>query len=155
MNKLIIFCLQCDDETCKYTTRSLNLRLVGDSERGTVCPNYPRCNGRLVRKVYISNFSLEQCRFFFFFWSYNYYLPCIFCYGLNDVKLRMPEASLANNKDVMAITFFFFLFLDGLNNTLTNLLYFLGVECTLTSTRKQNCTSSSHTSAMCWMPYAA
>ncbi|KAF5463781.1 hypothetical protein F2P56_013914 [Juglans regia] len=42
--------MTCDDETCKYTTRSLNLRLVGDSERGTVCPNYPRCNGRLVRK---------------------------------------------------------------------------------------------------------
>ncbi|XP_044469106.1 DNA polymerase alpha catalytic subunit [Mangifera indica] len=40
----------CDDETCKFTTRSLNLRLVGDSERGTVCPNYPRCNGHLLRK---------------------------------------------------------------------------------------------------------
>lgn len=66
MNKLIVFCLQCDDETCKYTTRSLNLRLVGDSERGTVCPNYPRCNGRLVRKVYISNL-LNNAGFFFFF----------------------------------------------------------------------------------------
>ncbi|KAL2931666.1 DNA polymerase alpha catalytic subunit [Bienertia sinuspersici] len=42
---------QCDDETCKHTTRSLNLRVIGDSERGTVCPNYPRCNGRLVKKV--------------------------------------------------------------------------------------------------------
>ncbi|KAL9241573.1 hypothetical protein vseg_015671 [Gypsophila vaccaria] len=42
--------MTCDDETCKYTTRSLNLRLVGDAERGTICPNYPRCNGRLVRK---------------------------------------------------------------------------------------------------------
>ncbi|KAM7251032.1 hypothetical protein ACFE04_022915 [Oxalis oulophora] len=42
--------MTCDDETCKYTTRSLNLRLIGDSERGTVCPNYPRCNGHLVRK---------------------------------------------------------------------------------------------------------
>uniref|UniRef100_A0A803KXY4 DNA polymerase n=1 Tax=Chenopodium quinoa TaxID=63459 RepID=A0A803KXY4_CHEQI len=42
--------MTCDDETCKYTTRSLNLRVIGDSERGTVCPNYPRCNGRLVRK---------------------------------------------------------------------------------------------------------
>ncbi|KAG6729216.1 hypothetical protein I3842_01G015200 [Carya illinoinensis] len=47
--------MTCDDETCKYTTRSLNLRLLGDSERGTVCPNYPRCNGRLVRKVEASN----------------------------------------------------------------------------------------------------
>ncbi|ESW28786.1 hypothetical protein PHAVU_002G017900 [Phaseolus vulgaris] len=42
--------LMCDDETCKHTTRSISLRLVGDSERGTVCPNYPRCNGRLLRK---------------------------------------------------------------------------------------------------------
>ncbi|KAK4783867.1 hypothetical protein SAY86_018235 [Trapa natans] len=42
--------MMCDDETCKHTTRSLNLRLLGDAERGTVCPEYPRCNGRLVRK---------------------------------------------------------------------------------------------------------
>ncbi|KAK7406532.1 hypothetical protein VNO78_08159 [Psophocarpus tetragonolobus] len=42
--------LMCDDETCKHTTRSVSLRVVGDSERGTICPNYPRCNGRLVRK---------------------------------------------------------------------------------------------------------
>ncbi|KAL5715404.1 DNA-directed DNA polymerase [Ranunculus cassubicifolius] len=42
--------MTCDDETCKYTTRSLNLRVIGESERGTVCPNYPRCNGHLVRK---------------------------------------------------------------------------------------------------------
>lgn len=65
-NKLISlsvnFCFQCDDETCKYTTRSLNLRLVGDSERGTVCPNYPSCNGRLIRKVYLTNL-LERVSF--------------------------------------------------------------------------------------------
>lgn len=42
--------LMCDDETCKHTTRRINLQLVGDYERGTVCPNYPRCNGRLVRQ---------------------------------------------------------------------------------------------------------
>ncbi|GLU20032.1 hypothetical protein SLE2022_362500 [Rubroshorea leprosula] len=42
--------MMCDDESCNHTTRSLNLRLLGDSEKGTVCPNYPRCNGRLVRK---------------------------------------------------------------------------------------------------------
>ncbi|CAL0331796.1 unnamed protein product [Lupinus luteus] len=42
--------LMCDDETCKHTTRTINLRSVGDSERGTVCPNYPRCNGHLHRK---------------------------------------------------------------------------------------------------------
>ncbi|KAJ8546171.1 hypothetical protein K7X08_018754 [Anisodus acutangulus] len=40
--------MMCDDETCNYTTRSLNLRVIGDSERGTVCPNYPRCNGHLL-----------------------------------------------------------------------------------------------------------
>ncbi|XP_049382025.1 DNA polymerase alpha catalytic subunit [Solanum stenotomum] len=42
--------MMCDDETCNYTTRSLNLRVIGDSERGTVCPNYPRCNGHLLRQ---------------------------------------------------------------------------------------------------------
>ncbi|XP_077230680.1 DNA-directed DNA polymerase [Tasmannia lanceolata] len=42
--------MMCDDEMCKYTTRSLNLRVVGDSERGTICPNYPRCNGHIVRQ---------------------------------------------------------------------------------------------------------
>ncbi|XP_075498639.1 DNA polymerase alpha catalytic subunit [Primulina tabacum] len=42
--------MMCDDETCNYTTRSVNLRLLGDSERGTTCPNYPRCNGHLFRK---------------------------------------------------------------------------------------------------------
>ncbi|CAL9114496.1 unnamed protein product [Musa textilis] len=42
--------MMCDDEICKYTARSLNLRVIGDSERGTVCPNYPRCNGHLIRQ---------------------------------------------------------------------------------------------------------
>ncbi|KAK6924049.1 Zinc finger, DNA-directed DNA polymerase, family B, alpha [Dillenia turbinata] len=42
--------MMCDDESCNYTTRSMNLRVIGDSERGTVCPNYPRCSGHLVRK---------------------------------------------------------------------------------------------------------
>lgn len=54
---LLIF-VQCDDETCKHVTRGINLRLVGDSERGTVCPNYPRCNGRLIRKVYVTIFYI-------------------------------------------------------------------------------------------------
>ncbi|WOL03535.1 DNA polymerase alpha catalytic subunit [Canna indica] len=40
--------MTCDEETCKHTTRSVNLQLIGDSERGSVCPNYPRCNGRLI-----------------------------------------------------------------------------------------------------------
>ncbi|KAL6586014.1 hypothetical protein OROMI_002658 [Orobanche minor] len=38
-------------ETCKYTTRGLNIGVLGDSKRGTVCPNYPCCNGRLVRQI--------------------------------------------------------------------------------------------------------
>ncbi|KAK9096970.1 hypothetical protein Sjap_022467 [Stephania japonica] len=42
--------MTCDDETCKCTTRIPNLRVIGDSPRGTVCPNYPHCNGHLVRK---------------------------------------------------------------------------------------------------------
>ncbi|KAL6577045.1 hypothetical protein OROMI_011321 [Orobanche minor] len=42
---------QCEDETCKNTTRSLNMVVLRDSERGTVCPNYPCCNGRLVRQI--------------------------------------------------------------------------------------------------------
>lgn len=47
------FCVQqCDDESGKHTTRSPNFGLLGDSERGTVCPNYPNCNGTLLRKVY-------------------------------------------------------------------------------------------------------
>ncbi|XP_078168075.1 DNA-directed DNA polymerase [Carex rostrata] len=40
----------CDVETCKYTTRSVNLRLVGDAEKGTVCPRYPSCDGHLIRQ---------------------------------------------------------------------------------------------------------
>ncbi|KAL6570231.1 hypothetical protein OROMI_014745 [Orobanche minor] len=40
--------MTCEDETCKYTTRSLNMEVLGDSERGIICPNYPCFNGRLV-----------------------------------------------------------------------------------------------------------
>ncbi|XP_078447158.1 DNA-directed DNA polymerase [Wolffia australiana] len=42
--------MTCDEEVCRCTTRALNLRVLGDSDRGTVCPNYPRCNGRLLRQ---------------------------------------------------------------------------------------------------------
>lgn len=38
------------DESCNYTTRSVNLRILGDSEKGTTCPNYPHCDGHLIRK---------------------------------------------------------------------------------------------------------
>ncbi|XP_010558641.1 PREDICTED: DNA polymerase alpha catalytic subunit [Tarenaya hassleriana] len=41
--------MTCDDESCKLTTRCLNMRLLGSSEKGTVCPNYPHCNGTLLR----------------------------------------------------------------------------------------------------------
>ncbi|XP_024534663.1 DNA polymerase alpha catalytic subunit [Selaginella moellendorffii] len=40
----------CDDEMCNHTSRDTILRIVGDAERGAVCPNFPRCNGRLVRQ---------------------------------------------------------------------------------------------------------
>ncbi|KAL6573743.1 hypothetical protein OROHE_002202 [Orobanche hederae] len=39
------------DETCKYTTRGLNMGVLGDCKRRIVCPNYPCCNGRLVRQI--------------------------------------------------------------------------------------------------------
>nr|GEZ99701.1 DNA polymerase alpha catalytic subunit [Tanacetum cinerariifolium] len=48
----------CDDETCDYTTLSLNLQDIGDSERGTACPNYPRCNGRHVATVSLAYAAL-------------------------------------------------------------------------------------------------
>ncbi|XXG62590.1 hypothetical protein AAC387_Pa05g0917 [Persea americana] len=43
--------LKSDDEMCKYTAQNLNLSVIGDSEKGIVCPNYPRCNGRLIRQL--------------------------------------------------------------------------------------------------------
>ncbi|CAA7030946.1 unnamed protein product [Microthlaspi erraticum] len=43
--------MMCDEDSCKYTTRSPNFRLLGDCERGTVCPNYPNCNGSLLRTM--------------------------------------------------------------------------------------------------------
>ncbi|KAL6547931.1 hypothetical protein OROHE_009636 [Orobanche hederae] len=43
--------MMCEDETCKYTTRSLNMEVLGDSERGIICPNYPCFNGRLVTHI--------------------------------------------------------------------------------------------------------
>ncbi|KAJ0231656.1 DNA-directed DNA polymerase [Hirschfeldia incana] len=42
--------MMCDDESCKHTTRSPSFRLLGDRERGTVCQNYPNCDGTLKRK---------------------------------------------------------------------------------------------------------
>ncbi|MCO5579179.1 hypothetical protein L7F22_033032 [Adiantum nelumboides] len=42
--------MKCDDELCGLTTRTINLRVLGDSERGTICPNHPRCSGSLARQ---------------------------------------------------------------------------------------------------------
>ncbi|CAM8953824.1 unnamed protein product [Rhodiola kirilowii] len=55
--------MTCDEETCNYTTRALNPRVLGDSERGTVCPNYPQCNGHLLRK-YTEADLYKQLSFF-------------------------------------------------------------------------------------------
>ncbi|CAM6094151.1 unnamed protein product [Calypogeia fissa] len=40
----------CDEDSCGHIARNVSLWVVGDAERGTVCPNYPRCNGRLGRQ---------------------------------------------------------------------------------------------------------
>ncbi|KNA17466.1 hypothetical protein SOVF_079750 [Spinacia oleracea] len=75
--------MTCDDETCKYTTRSLNLRVIGDCERGTVCPNYPRCNGRLVRK-YLEVDLYKQLTYF------CHILDTVRCIQKVDDAVRLP-----------------------------------------------------------------
>ncbi|XP_008241474.1 PREDICTED: DNA polymerase alpha catalytic subunit [Prunus mume] len=75
--------MTCDDDTCKYNTRSLNLRLVGDSERGTVCPDYPRCNGRLVRK-YTEADLYKQLSFF------CHVLDTVRCIEKMEASTRLP-----------------------------------------------------------------
>ncbi|KAI5077505.1 hypothetical protein GOP47_0007329 [Adiantum capillus-veneris] len=42
--------MKCDEELCGHTSRMINLRVLGDSERGTICPNHPRCSGSLIRQ---------------------------------------------------------------------------------------------------------
>ncbi|XP_076949906.1 DNA polymerase alpha catalytic subunit-like [Bidens hawaiensis] len=84
--------MTCDDETCNYTTRSLNLRVVGDSERGTVCPNYPRCNGRLVRQ-YSEAAMYKQLSYF------CYLLDAHRCVDKVKAKFRAPV-----EKEVARIT---------------------------------------------------
>ncbi|CBI21412.3 unnamed protein product, partial [Vitis vinifera] len=81
--------MMCDDETCKHTTNSLNLRVIGDSERGTVCPNYPRCNGRLVRK-YTEADLYKQLSYF------CHVLDTVRCIEKMEVSTRIPiEKELA------------------------------------------------------------
>ncbi|KAG6424697.1 hypothetical protein SASPL_115117 [Salvia splendens] len=83
--------MMCDDETCNYTTRGVNLRAQGDSERGTTCPNYPRCNGHLIRK-YTEADLYRQLTYF--------------CYTLDTVRcISKMEADkrLAVEKEVARI----------------------------------------------------
>ncbi|XP_050380225.1 DNA polymerase alpha catalytic subunit isoform X2 [Argentina anserina] len=89
--------MTCDDETCKYTTRSLNLRLVGDSERGTVCPNYPHCNGRLVRR-YTEADLYKQLSFF------CHILDTVRCIEKMEPKTRLPvELELSKIRPIVAL----------------------------------------------------
>jgi len=73
----------CDDEGCKYLTHGVNLRVMGDSERGTICPNYPRCNGRLVRQ-YTEVDLYRQLSYF------CYVLDATRCLDKLDQKARLP-----------------------------------------------------------------
>ncbi|KAL5099247.1 hypothetical protein RYX36_003574 [Vicia faba] len=75
--------LMCDDETCKHTTRSVSFRLVGDSERGTVCPNYPRCNGHLIRKYTEADLYKQLSYFCHVFDSFS-------CIEKMEAKARIP-----------------------------------------------------------------
>ncbi|OMO56655.1 DNA-directed DNA polymerase, family B, pol2 [Corchorus capsularis] len=89
--------MTCDDETCKHTTRSLNLRLVGDSEKGTVCPNYPRCNGRLVRK-YTEADLYKQLAFF------SHILDTTRCIEKIEATARIPlEKELAKVRPMVEL----------------------------------------------------
>ncbi|KAK4416185.1 DNA polymerase alpha catalytic subunit [Sesamum alatum] len=81
--------MMCDDETCNYATRSVNLRVLGDSERGTTCPNYPRCNGHLMRK-YTEADLYRQLSYF------CYTLDTVRCIDKIEGDNRMPvEKELA------------------------------------------------------------
>ncbi|KAL5220905.1 hypothetical protein ABZP36_025618 [Zizania latifolia] len=75
--------LMCDDEGCKYSTHSVNLSVMGDSERGTICPNYPRCNGRLVRQ-YTEADLYRQLSYF------CYAVDATRCLEKLDQKTRLP-----------------------------------------------------------------
>ncbi|TXG59415.1 hypothetical protein EZV62_013988 [Acer yangbiense] len=89
--------MMCDDETCKHTTRSLNLRLVGDSERGTVCPNYPRCNGRLIRK-YTEADLYKQLSYF------CYVLDTVRCIDKMEIGAKIPvEKELSKIRPMVAL----------------------------------------------------
>ncbi|XP_060192416.1 DNA polymerase alpha catalytic subunit isoform X1 [Lycium barbarum] len=87
--------MMCDDETCNYTTRSLNLRVIGDSERGTVCPNYPRCNGHLLRQ-YTEADLYRQLAYF------CYVLDTVRCIDKVESNMRIQvEKELARIRPVV------------------------------------------------------
>ncbi|XP_057948989.1 DNA polymerase alpha catalytic subunit isoform X3 [Malania oleifera] len=87
--------MMCDDETCNYSTRSLNLRVIGDSERGTVCPSYPRCTGRLVRK-YTEADLYKQLTYF------CHIFDTVRCIEKMEVSSRIPlEKELAKIRPVV------------------------------------------------------
>lgn len=87
--------MMCDDETCNHTSRSLNLRLLGDSEKGTVCPNYPRCNGRLVRK-YAEADLYKQLSYF------CHLLDTVRCLEKLETTMRVPlEKEMAKIRPVV------------------------------------------------------
>ncbi|KAJ4821496.1 DNA polymerase [Rhynchospora pubera] len=75
--------MMCDVETCKYTTRSVNLRLVGDAEKGTVCPRYPSCDGHLIRQ-YTEADLYKQLSYFCFVLDASRFLDKL------DHKTRAP-----------------------------------------------------------------
>lgn len=83
ISKYYMGLMTCDDEMCKYTTRGLNLRVIGDSERGTVCPNYPRCNGHLVRQ-YTEADLYKQLSYF------CHVLDAVRCIEKLEYNTRMP-----------------------------------------------------------------
>jgi hypothetical protein len=65
--------LQYDDEMCGHITRNITLHSVGDAEKGTVCPRYPLCTGKLHWQVSIfrwipldsfSEYRIADCNFF-------------------------------------------------------------------------------------------
>ncbi|KAK4367762.1 hypothetical protein RND71_011554 [Anisodus tanguticus] len=87
--------MTCDDETCNYTTRSLNLRVIGDSDRGTVCPNYPRCNGHLLRQ-YTEADLYRQLAYF------CYILDTVRCIDKVESNMRIQvEKELARIRPVV------------------------------------------------------
>ncbi|KAL6580135.1 hypothetical protein OROMI_008159 [Orobanche minor] len=76
--------IMCDDETCYYSTRAVNLQALRDSKRKTTCPNYPHCNGHLIRK-YTEGHLYRQLSYF--------------CYTLDTVRCI---EKIEGDKKVMA-----------------------------------------------------